>query len=362
MRRASAFLQAVGQALSAAGLYDRGHSAREEAAARVHDRIVQLLEASGPVAFSLFPDEVVVRGEPLPAMSEWPWAGRLVEAGVQRLEFAPTPSRDEMDRFLVELLDRLAESEEGENGEPRPLRLEHVQFGRLAVTREGRSAEREEASGDATLGKERELAERLFEEVADRDRVPLLETLTLVDSLAAVLAGVTPASDALASLEPGADHASLHGLRVALLSLRLAEEAGLPADRIRQIGSAGLLHDIGRREPDGGAARSEAEGEEHTRRGCRLLLESGPEAGVAAVVALEHHRRPDGGGFPSLHYGDAPCREARIVQVADRYDAVRHEPEAEEMLREAGEAGELDPKVVELLLSRVLEPSGRRSG
>ena len=70
-------------------------------------------------------------------------------------------------------------------------------------------------------------------------------------------------------------------------------------------------------------AEERARIEEHPAMGARMLLARGAVFDLAAIVAYEHHMRPDGTGFPrprvprDMHY------VSRLVAVCDVYDALR---------------------------------------
>jgi len=62
----------------------------------------------------------------------------------------------------------------------------------------------------------------------------------------------------------------------------------------------------------------------HTVYGQRILSRS-PRLGMAADIALNHHEKWDGTGYPSGKREDEIPLSARIVQMADIYDALRSE-------------------------------------
>ena len=63
--------------------------------------------------------------------------------------------------------------------------------------------------------------------------------------------------------------------------------------------------------------------EEHPVEGARMILENGELPALAAVVAYEHHMRPDGTGYPRLRQA-RPCHQAsHVVAVCSTYDALR---------------------------------------
>ena len=116
-----------------------------------------------------------------------------------------------------------------------------------------------------------------------------------------------------------------HGCRL------LAERAGLPPERCTMVEIASRLHDIGKLAvPDAVLLKPGKLDvdewklmEAHTLYGHQLLAESGNELlDLAATIALSHHERIDGSGYPHGLRGDTIPIEARIAAIADVFDAL----------------------------------------
>jgi putative two-component system response regulator len=125
-----------------------------------------------------------------------------------------------------------------------------------------------------------------------------------------------------------------HAQRIGDTSVLLADALGLPTREVRVFLHAAPLHDIGKIAiPDAilrKAGRLTAEEFEtiktHTLMGAQIL--GGSESrllGVAAEIALTHHERWDGQGYPNGLAGDAIPLSGRIVAVADVFDALIHQ-------------------------------------
>ena len=122
-----------------------------------------------------------------------------------------------------------------------------------------------------------------------------------------------------------------HSRRVAVLARQIAQRMGLANDTVQDILLAGLLHDIGKiGMPD--SVRNKPSGDLSAEE--RALLRQHPVLGERALIALEgigsaigmirsHHERFDGGGFPDGLAGEDIPLGARIVAVADEYDALQ---------------------------------------
>ncbi|MDJ0953794.1 MAG: HD-GYP domain-containing protein [Acidimicrobiia bacterium] len=152
-----------------------------------------------------------------------------------------------------------------------------------------------------------------------------------------------------------------HGKRAGRLARDIAEKMRLEPDRIEGLEAAAHLHDIGkifisRQILDKPGPLDAAEWEElrqHPMTGYQLIRDSVPE--VVAQVVLTHHERFDGTGYPHGVQGSRIPLEARILQVADAFDAITSERPYQpslpveyalnEMVRWSGT--QFDPSVVE---------------
>ena len=119
--------------------------------------------------------------------------------------------------------------------------------------------------------------------------------------------------------------------RMAHIAGLIAEQLGLPEDEVRAIEMAAPLHDMGKIAiPDsvlmkpGPLTDEETEVmRRHPRIGHELLSGSHNRfIQAGAIIALRHHERYDGSGYPDGLKGDAIPLEARIVAVADVFDAL----------------------------------------
>ena len=120
-----------------------------------------------------------------------------------------------------------------------------------------------------------------------------------------------------------------HSTRVSQYAVRLAEALGWESDRIQDLRYAAMLHDIGKiGVPDSILSNpkqlTDVEYEiikSHTTMGSGILRERIIIA-KADEVALNHHERYDGTGYPNGLKGKQIPEEARIVAIADAFDAM----------------------------------------
>jgi len=135
---------------------------------------------------------------------------------------------------------------------------------------------------------------------------------------------------ALAATVDAKDHYTYgHSRKVSDYSVAIAEALGVPQDRIATIRAAGLLHDIGKVSiPDSilnkKGALTDQEWEPvkaHPKLGVEILKHVIDLVNCLPAI-LHHHEHYDGKGYPSGLKGDSIPIEARILAIADAYDAM----------------------------------------
>ena len=101
---------------------------------------------------------------------------------------------------------------------------------------------------------------------------------------------------------------------------------------------------------------------EHTRIGARILEGSGIALlDLAGEIALRHHEKWDGSGYPDGLQGEAIAPGARIVAICDVYDALVHDrvyrpamPEDQALaIMRAGRGSHFDPRLFDLFLEQL---------
>jgi HD-GYP domain-containing protein (c-di-GMP phosphodiesterase class II) len=156
-----------------------------------------------------------------------------------------------------------------------------------------------------------------------------------------------------------------HGARVAALAEPVAVRLGWERERIRQLRVAAPLHDIGKvkvrpqvlAKPGPLTLEEQEEIRRHPTAGAQLVLPLRRYHDALPYI-LFHHERWEGGGYPAGLHGRAIPLEARILAVADAFDAMisprayrqamSHEHALAEVERGAGT--QFDPRVAELFV------------
>ncbi len=132
------------------------------------------------------------------------------------------------------------------------------------------------------------------------------------------------------SLHARDNYTASHAERVAALGVRMAEYLGLPDSLVRDIEVFGPLHDVGKigirdnilLKPDPLSEEEKEACREHCEIGERILRPLRPSREALAMVR-NHHESWDGKGYPDRLAGERIPLLARLLSVADSYDAMR---------------------------------------
>jgi diguanylate cyclase (GGDEF)-like protein/putative nucleotidyltransferase with HDIG domain len=164
-----------------------------------------------------------------------------------------------------------------------------------------------------------------------------------------------------------------HSQTVGRYSETIARELGLSEELIERVRLAGILHDVGKiAVPDGvlnkpGPLDDDEYEQMKKHPEVGALIVDGADLKDVASWVIAHHERPDGRGYPHGLAGDEIPLEARILAVADAYEAMTVdrvyrgalpvEKAREELRRCSGT--QFDPRVVEVFLEALARDDHR---
>jgi HD-GYP domain-containing protein (c-di-GMP phosphodiesterase class II) len=338
------FLTSMAQALATMSLYAEGHPARARAAIASFDTLRDLQHADPRPSFSFLGSEVIYGQQAIRGLTDWEWALKLANVGVQRLEFADMVERHAYVGFLEDVLTRVsAFNAVAAANAPANVPLARgngptaIRFGAVGVrgSSDARLAESTvnvaEQPSVLDLNAEVDAIRWVHEEVNDKEEIPLLEAESIVRSLSVAMHGDSQMLLPLLQLKEFDQYTTTHALNVSVLSMGLAEFMGLSPREVRAYGVAGMLHDLGKvrvpkdilTKPGKLTPEEWSLMRSHTVEGARLILQSDQKLDVAALVAFEHHIMITGGGYPDRHFRCDCHKASTLVHVCDVYDALR---------------------------------------
>jgi putative two-component system response regulator len=165
---------------------------------------------------------------------------------------------------------------------------------------------------------------------------------------------------------------------MAVIAAFLGGRLNLDPRQVQLLREAAPMHDVGKigtseeilRKPGPLSAEERKEMERHTVIGYEILADSKSELlQIAATIALTHHERYDGTGYPQGLAGEEIPLEGRISAVADVFDALLSDrcyrralpvPDAVEVI-EHGRGTHFDPRIADLLIDGLAEALSLRA-
>ena len=344
-------------------LYPGGHPNRG-AVARELKELLQVLRSERPSDPVLFvTDGNFYLGPMLLAwesLTLYRLARSFADAGVQSLEFLPHVTEEDLDALLRLLSSEPAARDElvgiGVNRAGPGVRGEDLGVGLTELLR----------SYAAGLDLLRQTAARLLAgRPADMDA-----TVRLTEHLADLISADPAQALLLTTVKSYDEYTYHHMVNVCCLSLALARALGLSRDHAVALGIGGLLHDVGKVKVPAEILQHDGALDEeqwrliqrHPVDGAGLVLITSRNAYHPAVsTVLEHHAAFDGSGYPTLSGHRSPSPSARIVSVADCFDAVTskrayRKPEERRQalsLLQAGAGRAFDPRIVRTFVRMV---------
>ncbi len=184
---------------------------------------------------------------------------------------------------------------------------------------------------DPQLREEIDVAFWIFEEVRAGRPLPILEAEALTHSLYVYSRREGRIHVPHLPVHDMNEYNAIHAISVAILAMGAAEKLNYEDKAVSAIGLAGLLHDIGMvRVATDMVAKSEnlSDNERalvmrHPIEGANIICAADANLDLAAVVALEHHLKPDGSGYPRLTFARQPHPISSLIAVCDTLHALR---------------------------------------
>ncbi|MCM1569339.1 MAG: HD-GYP domain-containing protein [Roseburia sp.] len=155
-------------------------------------------------------------------------------------------------------------------------------------------------------------------------------TRSITDDLVKAISDNDAIAVDISALKISDEYTFKHSVDVATMSMIVAKKYGMSEEQVYEIGIAGLLHDIGKSQiPDeilnkAGKLTDEEFDlmKKHSLFGYHILEPKQELSAEIKLGVLQHHEKTDGRGYPMKVTGDKIGLFARIISVADIYDAL----------------------------------------
>lgn len=178
--------------------------------------------------------------------------------------------------------------------------------------------------------KSKEAVVSMFQEVRMGNAISAEAAGSLVDEISSSVARNPGALISLARLKSADDYTYMHSVAVCALMVALARQLDLDEATTREIGMAGLLHDMGKaftptevlNKPGKLTDEEFAIMRQHPAEGHQVLVEGNALGPIPLDVCLHHHEKTDGSGYPDHLTGENISLYAKMGAVCDVYDAI----------------------------------------
>ncbi|NOV00231.1 HD-GYP domain-containing protein [Paenibacillus planticolens] len=215
-----------------------------------------------------------------------------------------------------------------------------------------------------------QFAKDLFELVETQKKIPLFEIKNQLIPIVQQAAEHSDLFEIFEAIKAKDEYTHQHNVGVGILSTLIGKWLQMNDQEVALLTLAATLHDIGKvkipqdilRKPGKLTKEEFDEMKQHTVRGYNLLRETKGLNYKVSLVALQHHERLDGSGYPMGLKDSQIDRFSRIVAVADVFHAMSSKRPHQDMMpfyevvrqMREGLFGELDPHIVSVFLTNMI--------
>lgn len=326
--------------LQALNLYPADHPETKKKVDNVFQRLRTYFNQQPALTLLVYDGDIVVENVPLPELGKSlkQFIHRMEAMKFHRLVFQRGLSSDELILFLQAMLGLMKKPAQAlEVIEKNQKRMPHILASPLPSDSEPQFSHHEELPGTLRAAHESVLS------FSDRLRTLYTDIEGPLSDTKVAMAKKT--SETICEMQMSGqislkvliyrpntdDDPYTHAVNVCALSISLARESELEQSIIKEVGLAGLLHDIGLHLPsrrslsDSAAISLDKKRREwdHPIRGAGILLASPGIPSLVPLAAYEHHIHYDGGGYPKQKRPRDLNMASMIIGITDRYDNLR---------------------------------------
>jgi len=311
------------------GLYDRSHPLIEEQVASAHQALAELLAIQPTVLVGVADSHLILDRFPiedgLGCLASF--AKSLHERKITEFSVIAGVTRDDVLEFaeILSLSPDDLKQRGGARKETHRRNVAHIRIRSGTLPTELR-----EARDSADIYEEALFTiEDTMGAVQSGLQIPVPEIRAVVaDSLHNLIKDES-ALLALVGIRSYDRYLSEHSVNVCILSMVFGRDLGMDTSAVLELGISAMLHDVGKVFVPSEIVKkrgklSETEWrliEKHPVEGARALAGMPNLPALASTIALEHHVRCDGSGYPSLPTHQRPHLLSRLVAIGDSYDA-----------------------------------------
>jgi HD-GYP domain-containing protein (c-di-GMP phosphodiesterase class II) len=320
------FLTTFMSAVSNCSLYSKEHASVDDLTNEAFSQLVELLNESESLEIMIVESDLVVNKTPLReiGLQGTNFIKRLKRKGLSRIDILKGVTQPELKRLVAEM----AGNDEGLGTSP------HIKGGVIDVRIGGLKLDADfDMEGLAAFSAGQvDMVREVYEGISPFKKLNIAGLEEIVVNFIVTFRKEVNILKLISPVKSYSEYTYTHATNVAVLTMFQAETLGIKDILLRDIGIAALLHDVGKLfiskeilEKKG--ALDQREWQEirlHPLYGARYLSKVEGLTRLAPVVALEHHLRYDGKGYPKLRLdGKKQHICSQIVAISDYFDALR---------------------------------------
>ncbi|NOU70871.1 HD domain-containing protein [Paenibacillus sp. LMG 31458] len=226
-------------------------------------------------------------------------------------------------------------------------------------------------SSQLLVQKASQYAKDLFERIQSQKKIPLLEIKNDLIPIVQQAAENPDLFQLFQAVKAKDEYTHQHNIGVGILSTLIGKWLNWADNEVALLSLAATMHDVGKikisqeilLKPGKLTSAEYDEIKRHTILGYNMLKETVGINYRVALVALQHHERADGTGYPLQLKDSQLDRMSRIVAVADVFHAMSSKRPYHEMMpfyevvsrMRKGFFGELDPHIVSVFLTNIIQ-------
>ncbi len=332
-------VQRLSGALRAASLYSIAHPSVAEHVRGLLDAVERIHRTEPSALIGFIGGEVIADDTPLLAVTAYRTELiRYMQAlGINRVLLDRGVTLDELTAFVQAVShpapSALRKAEDGVSGDDDVdfLRLDHLRAGRIPVDTTAGNWGSSAAQMRQIYSGSIESARMIWESTRVEGTPDAPAAHETVDRLAEAVDTSKPLLLGLTDIKSHDEYTFTHMINVAILAMTSARSLGIEGTRLRALGLAAMLHDIGKvrtpieilNKPEVLTPAERAIMRRHPLDGAAILRASPDMPRLAAIVAFEHHLRRDGSGYPEGVRRDPINLATVLCGITDAYDAMR---------------------------------------
>jgi HD-GYP domain-containing protein (c-di-GMP phosphodiesterase class II) len=321
------FISALMAALSTCSLYSKDHDSVNEFSRKSFEILENILKESANFEIMIIEDNLIINKTSFKeiGLQVDNLKKRLKRKGLSCIEFLPGVTFKELRQFIPEILEL----------DNKMTEFPHIKIGVLDIQLEEAKIKDDFGIDDISgvLLQQIERIKEIFQDISSAQQINIPRLNQVIENIASAFRRNMNVLNLLSHAKSREEYSYIHATNVSALSIFQMRTLGVKeALFLRDIGIAGLLHDVGKLfiSEETLGKRGILEEKEwaaiklHPLHGARVLSAIKGLPRIAPIVAFEHHLKYDGQGYPELHV----CHQkqhicSQVVSISDCFDALR---------------------------------------